>query len=926
MPKRSARSRTQPKLRVKIVPETHWDRAWYIPFEDFRISLVRLIDNILDTVESQRDYTTFCLDGQTVVIEDFLEIKPQERDRLERAVKADRLKIGPWYVLPDEFLVSGEALVRNLLIGREIAESLGRSMNVGYVPDPFGHIGQLPQILNGFGIDSFIFSRGLINDEWKKGIEFTWKATDGSEVLALWQKDFYNNAAFLGYHLVWGDAERHIFNPERAQEQLESATHSLSAKTKGRTVLLNNGVDHSDIQAELPSIVAEARKRHPEWEISIAGFDDYVRAIKKDLAGKRLKTHKGEVTYPYGDLLIGVYSSRMYLKQQNAECQTLLERYAEPLSAIARVAGHGEDSRPFLAYAWRQLLRNHPHDDICGCSVNQVHRDMEHRFASTRHVGRSIAGESLRRLAHRLDHSGQTGIPHVIFNPTAGERSEVQRLKILFNQRESDEARRFGLVDSEGDAVPFVEVERRSEDWMESCKGFHFDAVETLTEAKPLPGVGVTTLYAQPGKRGKRPTKRVKTTARGLENEWLKVQVKRNGTYDVTDKTNGTIYRGLGLLEDMEDVGDAYNWSYAKHGSRVTSRGSQADLSIVEKTPLSGVLEVTVSLRVPRRIDEDRKKRSDEYVELILTSRLELLAGARRLNVETRFENNAEDHRLRVLFPTDLVPQTVQVDGHFDVVERSTVAPGKREWVGKPMKPTMTHSQKGFVDLTDGQRGLAVLNVGLPEYEIVPEKKGHTIALTLMRSVGWISRGDFASRPGNAGPEVAASEAQCLRPFTFRYAVMPHEGDWSSGGVMAEAQALNAPVQVVRADLHAGTVFEDVPGDIFPIPEETYMTPIPREGELPPHFSIVDLQPGNLVLSTCKTAQNRDETVVRFYNPENKKVRGQVAFGLPVKRIRRLALDETALPKAKGGENWKDNEIRLSIPAHGIVTLGVTFA
>ena len=195
-----------------------------------------------------------------------------------------------------------------------------------------------------------------------------------------------------------------------------------------------------------------------------------------------------------------------------------------------------------------------------------------------------------------------------------------------------------------------------------------------------------------------------------------------------------------------------------------------------------------------------------------------------------------------------------------------------------------------------------------------------------MRGVGWISRGDFASRPGNAGPEVAASEAQCLRPFTFRYAVMPHEGDWSAGGVMAEAQALNAPVQVVRADLHAGTVFEDVPGDIFPIPEETYMTPIPREGGLPPRFHIVDLQPGNLVLSTCKTAQNREETVVRFYNPEDKKVRGKIVFGLPVKRIRRLALDETALPKAKGGESWKESEVRLAIPAHGIVTLGVTFA
>ncbi len=914
------------KLRIFIVPETHWDRAWYLPFEDFRISLVRLNDHILDTLENDRNFKTFCLDGQTVVIEDYLQIKPEQRHRLEKAVQKDRLKVGPWYILPDEFLVSGESLVRNLLIGREIAESLGKSMNVGYVPDPFGHVGQLPQILNGFGIDNFLFSRGVIWERWNKGIEFRWSGTDGSEVLALWQKDFYNNAAFLGYHLVWGNAERHIFDPERAQKQLQEAVQKLAVKTKGRSILLNNGVDHSDIQTELPAIVREARKRRPDWNIQIAGFDDYVQAISRDVKRKPLKHHTGELTYPFGDLLIGVYSARMYLKQSNAECQNLLERYAEPLAAMARVAGHEEDARPYLAYAWRQLLRNHPHDDICGCSVDTVHRDMENRFASVQQVGLNVAREGLRRLAHRLDHSGQEGIPHVIYNPAGWKRGGAQRLQVLFNIHERNAAKRFGLYDSEGNRVPYVEIGRKDIEWMECCKGFHFEAVEVVAEPGALPSCGVASIYAQPGKRGLRPERKVKVKRRGLENEHLEIKVHSNGTYDIKDKHNGVLYKGLGLFEDDEDVGDAYNWSYAKVPGKVTSRACKAKISVLEKTALSGVLEIQTTLRVPECINEDRERRSRRKADLELSTRLELRAGQKALEIRTEVVNTVRDHRLRVLFPTGLNPDKVHVDGHFDVVKRSVYPPSfKREWAGQPIEPTMTHCQKAFTDLSEDGHGLAVINRGLPEYEIISGKRGHTIALTLFRSVGWVSRGDFASRPGNAGPSVAAPEAQCLRPFVFDYAVMPHKGDWLRGKVMPCAQEFNAPIQVTRADLHAGTVFEDVPGDIFPVPDEDYLEPLPREGKLPPNLELIHLQPDVLVLSACKYAQDREEMIVRFYNPSSKEVQAKLELGIPVRRVRTLKLDETPIRgKVRLKASWNANEINVSAPAHGIVTLGIT--
>ncbi len=146
---------------VFVIPHTHWDREWYAPFQLFRIRLVHLMDNLLNLLERDPDYTHFNLDGQTIVLKDYLEIRPEKRPLLEKLIQQRRIGVGPWFVLPDEFLVSGESLVRNLLLGHRIAAEFGHVQKVGYIPDTFGHIAQLPQILQGFNIPYAMHFRGL---------------------------------------------------------------------------------------------------------------------------------------------------------------------------------------------------------------------------------------------------------------------------------------------------------------------------------------------------------------------------------------------------------------------------------------------------------------------------------------------------------------------------------------------------------------------------------------------------------------------------------------------------------------------------------------------------------------------------------------------------------------------------------------------
>src|SRR5512135_187914 len=237
--------------KLFIVSHTHWDREWYEPFQVYRARLIRCVDKLLDIFATDPDYKYFLLDGQTIVLEDYLEVRPDRESVLRDLVEAGRLQIGPWYVLPDEFLVSGEAIIRNLMRGLRIARDFGDTQPIGYIPDPFGHISQMPQILRGLGIDAAVFRRGLADEP----AEVAWQAPDGSQVLACYLRDGYDNAAWLGH-----DDVSFVRNLDRAWRSL--AAHAVTSN-----ILLLNGNDHMEPWADLSHLLQVAREQLGEVEI-----------------------------------------------------------------------------------------------------------------------------------------------------------------------------------------------------------------------------------------------------------------------------------------------------------------------------------------------------------------------------------------------------------------------------------------------------------------------------------------------------------------------------------------------------------------------------------------------------------------------------------------------------------------------------------
>ncbi|MDO8683316.1 MAG: alpha-mannosidase, partial [Armatimonadota bacterium] len=403
------------KYTLALVSHTHWDREWYSPFQEFRIRLVRLTDKLLNLLDTNPEFKQFVFDGQTIVLEDYLEIRPWERERIARLVKAGRLKVGPWYILPDEFLVSAEATVRNLLLGHLIAEQFGRPMKSGYVPDPFGHISQLPQILKGFGIEDFFFSRGLGLEEEQMTCEFWWESPDGSRILAVNQPGSYCSACNLGYTR---DPDGTVSaDMDLAVEQIESHRDKLAPRCATTILLLNNGCDHLEAQPEIPEIIRRANVKMEDATVVHVAYDDVGRMIREQRVD--LPVYRGELRAgKYMPLLPGVLSTRIYIKQANERTQTLLEKWAEPSSALAYAFGKKYEP-DFIWLAWKLCLQNHPHDSICGCSVDQVHREMMPRFDQSQQIGEVMTRESLEHLAGQVNtvfDMPEKASPVVVFN------------------------------------------------------------------------------------------------------------------------------------------------------------------------------------------------------------------------------------------------------------------------------------------------------------------------------------------------------------------------------------------------------------------------------------------------------------------------------------------------------------------------------
>ncbi|HUT21753.1 MAG TPA: glycoside hydrolase family 38 C-terminal domain-containing protein [Anaerolineae bacterium] len=930
---------------LTFVSHTHWDREWYRPFEEFRIRLVRLMDKLLDILDRDPDFRYFMLDGQTIVLEDYLAIRPEREPDVVAHVRSGRLLIGPWYILPDEFLVSPESTIRNLLTGVRVASRFGRRMDVGNIPDPFGHISQLPQILRGFGMDCAVLWRG-VGDAPN---EFLWAAPDGSDVLVIHQHDGYGNAA------------RMPAEPEAFVARTKQIIASLSPSATTPHLLAMDGSDHAEPQSELPRLIALADQALPDIVIRHGTLPQFIADVRA--AHPALETRVGELrSCSRMPLLPGVLSARMWIKQRNDACETLLTRWAEPFSALAQYVGAEqvlEGQAAFVRQAWHYLLQNHPHDSICGCSIDQVHREMDVRFDWVAQIGEQVAQSCLQAVADAVDTASGDASAVVVFNPTTRDRADVVRVQIpvpdgraqvalvsgshtaraqLRNRRldvfaevsllaqelkaliqhaipmqiegldlrevtyELDGHKmRLELVLGQGATLDRARLERRSAELLEVLENEEVQEVDVLVHrgtvaectfvARDVPGMGYRTYRVQPVEEAF-PVPGPEEEGPVIENAFLRVQVAADGTFTLHDKRTGATYEGLNCFVDVGDRGDEYNFCPVEEDVVVAASAIPPLVCLVASGAARQTLEASLIYRVPAGLGETRGERSDEYVDLPVTTRLSLSEGVPRVEIETTVDNRAADHRLRAHFPVPFRVDAFQTEGHFDVITRSTELP--RDTEGWAEQPAPTHPQRTWTGVSDGQVGLMLANRGLPEIEVLQTAEGAEVALTLLRCVGWLSRGDLSVRRGPAGPQRATPEAQCTHEYTFHYAVIPHAGSWETA--FHEAEAFHTPMRAVSTGLHEGTLEES--------------------------SAFVRVEPDTLVITALKEAEDGRGLIIRLWNSSPARCEGEVSLWRSAAQVARCNLDESEIEPL---ELFGSQVVRLAARGNEVVTLRVAF-
>ncbi len=881
-----------------VVSHTHWDREWYLTYHQFRVKLVEIVSKILTALENETDFDYFLLDGQAVVLEDYLEVKPEDRKLITRLVQEKRLGIGPWYILPDEFLVSGEATIRNLLTGHKVCAEFGGAQKEGYMPDTFGHLAQIPQILKRAGIESFIYTRGNGDEITKLGLEYIWQGPDGSEVIAINQCNGYCNAGGLGYQEIWEAHTNRAVDIDRAVEQIDDLLKKMEPLANGSNYLINNGCDHFPPQKNFSAIMTALNKAYPEIEFKQASMSDYIEAVKE--AGVARKRFCGELLYGKDHLILsGVWSARMYLKQANEYCQTLLEKYVEPLASYAHFCLGQSYQDGLIEYAWKLLLKNHPHDSICGCSTDDVHAEMETRFEGVIQTGeqilRMIAERMTPNFAAQTDNDDQTAL--AVINPLPCERAEiVERLYVLQPGVRFDDLE---LVDQDGKAVAcelleqkyverFWNIDYRSE--LTARKQLtqfgvyleHFGTRIVKSEAESadfdeyihlrfmaenLPALGHRQFYLQLRDKSTprlTPVAGVQVANNWLSNEFLEVTVYPNGTFDLLDKGSGELYSGLNRLESTDDVGDEYDYSPAQESQTIHTDNISGSISTVQATALVGQLAVIFDFDLPEAIKADRRARAAGLVECRTEIMITLRAKSRMVEITTTFDNQARDHRLRVEFPAQVETDSLVSEGQFYLNSRPTDISEQKDWV---QEPTGSYPQQGYSAVTGGKRGLAVLNRGLPEIApLVDSADLSGLSLTLLRSVDWLSRDDLSARKClNAGPTVYTPDALCPGVRSYQYAVVPFTGDLIEAGIALWSDRFRCP-------------------------------PLTKQGVRDNHLvSGTDLLKKNsnqTNVTMVKKHDKHDTLVVRLYNMASNNVSESLVLGLRIEKAWQINLLE----------------------------------
>lgn len=921
-----------------VISNTHWDREWRYPFQRNRQMLVDMIDKVLEILESEPDYRAFHLDSQSIVIKDYLEVRPHKEELIVKLVKDKRLFIGPWYVLPEQFQVGGENLIRNLLLGHKTSKRYGRVSKIGYSPFSWGQIGQLPQIYKEFGIELIMFYRGVNSIDSPKA-EFLWIGSDGTEAVAsrfstMPRYNFYfyiyrpviHNEFFSDIEYKWSKggvpfhfsdsqlAEEDYFivdpidgyYPENIKKQVESIIYDQVDDFTTPHVIWMEGHDSSGPNIKTVQIIKDIKKIFPDMSVVHSTLEDYAKFLFENVEVKSLKKVYGERRSSQFDRRSGnmygyTTSARMYLKQKNFEAEKWIQFYAEPFNVFSALVGRDiNDNYPDLV--WDLIVQNSSHDSIGGCSLDQIHEDMMSRYKQAIEISKGVFERSVKHIIKNLNlpKVSDENLFLVAFNPNNYLRNEV--IECFIDIPKEFDKGDFSIYDLNGNEIEkqIINIEPHQpvlEQLIDRPMYFDMIRYQCFIYLKNVPEFGYKSFWLKPDEKSKVKNKKLTLSlSKGqilkvglvkkniIENDFLKIKIHPNGTFDLYDKTIKKEFKGLGYFYDEGEAGHA--WINIPTKPFTTTLKSNPKIKIIQNGELSASVKISHKLKLPVNLSE-RKNKIPKLVTVDLDLFISLKKNSKRVELKCEINNQAESHRLRIMFPTNLDAKFHYGEGQFDVVKRSIERPDTKDWVEQPMYDFPLHH---FADVTDGKNGLAVLVDGLKEYELLNDKK-KTLAVTLLRGFEYIiapsSKQDYTFQKGS----------QCLGKSSYRLAIYPHQGNWETGEVYREALNFNNHFSLVQTGR--------------------------AKGKLPAELSFMKITPDEIVFSALKKSEDGSCFTLRIYNPTEKDIEGKVEFSNSISKVEQVTLEEVLVKEIS---LTSKNSFAVSLAKKKISTYKINFA
>lgn len=820
--------------QIHVIAHTHWDQEWYFTRQDSMVLASYNFADVINTLEQDSAYTCYHLDGQMAVVEDFLAINPDYRARLEKLVREKRIFVGPWYTQTDTYNVHGESIIRNLKYGIFSARTLGHAMQVGYLPDTFGHNAQMPTILQGCNIDNIVFWRGIDHDRHAKSSQFLWRAPSGATVIAC--------AMALGY----GAAKNMRSEASHLRGKIYPMTTLLRSRAGLNDLLLPCGGDQVSIDPALPKILEVASAQSPDQDrYFISSLERYVETLRAQR--EQFELLEGELKSPrYTRIHKTIGSVRYDIKKKNDEVEQFILRQLEPTIAMARHQGIPVNLA-VVDTLWKKLLRNHAHDSIGGCNSDATNRDILHRMEQTEQLCHSLWNLVVKTLAAACVQDGDL----LIFNSLA---TPTQRVVIATLYSRADNI----ALTHQGQPIPFDVLER---DILPGGTAISLTA-EGECETPLLPyyrwhvavktpvllPIGYLTVNVEEDPAPFLASEKIKGSE--IENAHYRLSLDA-GTLTLHDKRSGRRIPSFFTFEDCADAGDSYDFSPL--AGDAPTRCSHFTLVDGVKTPLVEKLTVEATMRLP----QDLASRQDT-ARTPLSIRLvcELRHDDPNLYVEASLENSHCDHRLRLLIGSDVHTRHAIASQPFAIIQRETGYDGEHWQERYREKPVDIETSEGIIAVTEPGKALVVTSRGMKEFQIIGSEPA-AIALTMFKSTGVLGRSDLEWRPGRASginnTVVETPDAQLLKPLRFSFTVALADNADHLTLRQLENQAAGQPFTYQRQTLH--TLDHRLERFSLRLPER----------RLPAEFSLLTV-PEPLILSALPHAQLLHGTVLRVFN------------------------------------------------------------